>query len=235
MVAKKTFWRRGDGYLMLTGERPKGFDNLFVGLAGNDPNDPEEILVDQNLLKQWTQIEDYEVPEEWHSVFGIKAETVNCPVEEGDPRVEVIKVEPLPEVVPPDRVRPKTDIVTNVQKAALLFIFGSVCLFTAVIVLFASTHETSGYRGRPVTQTIDYGDRYDAEYYAEQFVLRKLKSPSTAVFSGVKGRHVKKGIYTVSGDVDAQNGFGATIRKSFVCEVQSNGQGQWSLNGLRFR
>lgn len=49
-------------------------------------------------------------------------------------------------------------------------------------------------------------------------VATRLKSPSTAEFSGVRVMHKKSDdTWTVEGNVDSQNGFGATVRSRFVC------------------
>jgi hypothetical protein len=56
----------------------------------------------------------------------------------------------------------------------------------------------------------------------EGFVKERLKAPSTAKFSnevtGVNGR-----LYTVTGDVDAQNSFGAMLRSKYNCLVTKDG------------
>jgi hypothetical protein len=75
----------------------------------------------------------------------------------------------------------------------------------------------------------------------EQFVSDKLKSPSTAEFEfGLSSKIDKVGSrdYEVDSYVDSQNGFGATIRTNFHCEVQygydAKGDGVWKLIDLRF-
>lgn len=60
-------------------------------------------------------------------------------------------------------------------------------------------------------------------------VLAKLKAPSTAEFTGVRvvredGRRLT--FYTVTGQVDSENGFGAKVRSGFTCKVQVEG-GAW--------
>lgn len=68
----------------------------------------------------------------------------------------------------------------------------------------------------------DKVDKYDAYYAATQFVERRLKSPSTAEFSGYDKEQVdniKENVYRVSGYVDAENAFGAMLRRNYVCKI----------------
>lgn len=51
----------------------------------------------------------------------------------------------------------------------------------------------------------------------QESVRNKLKSPSTAAFSSTNA--TGSGTWTVSGKVDSQNSFGATVRSSFECSV----------------
>jgi hypothetical protein len=54
----------------------------------------------------------------------------------------------------------------------------------------------------------------------EEYVPGELKAPATAQFSDVAStREGDSGYITVTGAVDAQNGFGALIRMSFKCYV----------------
>ncbi|MEU7904086.1 hypothetical protein [Actinoplanes sp. NPDC049118] len=67
----------------------------------------------------------------------------------------------------------------------------------------------------------------------EEFIPARLKSPATARFSGVAIASVDTSAvgetYTVTGSVDAENGFGALIRSRFTCIVHPDG-GRWELN-----
>jgi hypothetical protein len=55
-------------------------------------------------------------------------------------------------------------------------------------------------------------------------VESSLKSPSTARFSSsVSGHNTKEDNFLVEGTVDAQNSFGATVRNSFQCVVDTSG------------
>lgn len=74
--------------------------------------------------------------------------------------------------------------------------------------------------------------------YAEDFVEKKLKSPSTAEFPGVveKDKHIVSmgnGEYKITSWVDSQNSFGATIRTEFSCTIIFEGD-QVKCRGLVF-
>lgn len=76
----------------------------------------------------------------------------------------------------------------------------------------------------------DAGDGYDARAACREFVKRELKAPATAKFSDLQ--HVGSGTtWTVTGAVDAENGFGATVRMTFTCRVRLDGE-SWKLETL---
>jgi cytochrome c biogenesis protein ResB len=56
----------------------------------------------------------------------------------------------------------------------------------------------------------------------EGFVKVRLKAPSTAKFSN-EATSVNGRLYTVTGDVDAQNSFGAMLRNRYSCFVTKDG------------
>lgn len=67
----------------------------------------------------------------------------------------------------------------------------------------------------------------DAKRVCQDFVKKRLKAPATAEFSGLLV-DVADPEYTVTGDVDAENSFGANLRAHFTCTVRDAGD-QWSL------
>lgn len=70
----------------------------------------------------------------------------------------------------------------------------------------------------------------------EGVIEKSLKSPSTAKFSSYAESSVTEedNVYTVHAYVDAQNSFGATIRKSFTCRSTYNpANGKWRLDYAR--
>lgn len=78
----------------------------------------------------------------------------------------------------------------------------------------------------------------DAGIVCEQFVTRSLRSPSTAQFPHVRQSDVAdlgNGKYTVNSYVDAQNGFGATVRTAYTCTVQHVSGKQFRLIDLQER
>lgn len=71
----------------------------------------------------------------------------------------------------------------------------------------------------------------------QDFVKRGLKAPSTAKFpwmgdSQVMVARSKDQTYTVYGYVDAQNSFGAMLRKEYTGVVKQVGEDQWELVSL---
>jgi hypothetical protein len=65
------------------------------------------------------------------------------------------------------------------------------------------------------------GDSYMAEEQCKDWVKEQLKAPSTAEFENVSSTGSDP--YTVTGDVDAQNGFGAQIRTTWTCDIHTEG------------
>lgn len=67
----------------------------------------------------------------------------------------------------------------------------------------------------------NYNDpEFDAILNVKQHVTQQLKAPSTAEFNQTTATKLKDNVYLVKGTVDAQNGFGAMIRKDFSCEIE---------------
>lgn len=75
----------------------------------------------------------------------------------------------------------------------------------------------------------------------EDFVEKRLKSPSTADFPGLfdgKLDHVTRlpdQTYRIESYVDAQNSFGATMRTQFVGKVKQTSEDTWRLQSLTLR
>lgn len=71
-----------------------------------------------------------------------------------------------------------------------------------------------------------------AKQACEKFVTERLKAPATAKFTdGAAVSQNTVGAYVVSGEVDAENGFGAMIRTAYSCTVTPDGDG-WELHNL---
>ena len=62
----------------------------------------------------------------------------------------------------------------------------------------------------------------------EGAIKTSLKSPSTAIFSNSSTTKLTKGVYKVSGNVDAQNGYGAMLRNRYTC-IFSHSNDRFSL------
>lgn len=89
---------------------------------------------------------------------------------------------------------------------------------------------------RGADRPVESNDVHGAWAYAQQFVEKRLKSPSTAKFpfGGARGvTPLGGGRYKVDSYVDAQNGFGATTRQHFHLVIKQL-PGQWQLESLRF-
>lgn len=67
----------------------------------------------------------------------------------------------------------------------------------------------------------------DAERMCREDVLGKLKAPGTAKFGSVRSTVEGDGVWRVTGWVDAQNSFGATIRSEWTCSATHRGGGRW--------
>jgi hypothetical protein len=65
-----------------------------------------------------------------------------------------------------------------------------------------------------------------------EFVKERLVAPSTAEFGKYSEDNVlvmENNQYGVLGYVDAQNSFGAMLRKEYACIMQDKGNDRWSL------
>lgn len=95
-----------------------------------------------------------------------------------------------------------------------------------LIVVIAAGINDGGSQAPPTTvPAVDHGSRAGAEVACERFVERQLKAPSTAKY---KDRVTVQGIdksWTVTGNVDAQNSFGAMIRNGFICQTMTTAGG----------
>ena len=72
--------------------------------------------------------------------------------------------------------------------------------------------------------------KYGAMVACEGFVKDRLKSPASADFSEEQAVTADAG-WIVTGNVDAQNSFGAKLRSTFVCQVHPTGD-SWTLDSI---
>ena len=66
-------------------------------------------------------------------------------------------------------------------------------------------------------------DEFAADVYAKEFVKDRLKSPSSAKFSSFSDnsiKEIKTNVWEVSGWVDSDNSFGASIRSHFKVTLE---------------
>jgi hypothetical protein len=83
----------------------------------------------------------------------------------------------------------------------------------------------------------DQSAKIGAFVASQSFVSKRLKSPSTAEYpyfseNGVIVNFERKCHFKVAGYVDAQNGFGATIRSRYVIDIEMDpvDGGYWGRN-----
>lgn len=117
---------------------------------------------------------------------------------------------------PAEAAKAKTDNAKTNTRIAVwaVVILAAVVGCTAVFASSVGHHE-------PLAPT-----DFDARTQCQEWVKEKLKSPSTADFSGqvVNGGPSS---WTISGNVDSQNSFGATVRSSWTCDISVSGD-QWT-------
>lgn len=74
-------------------------------------------------------------------------------------------------------------------------------------------------------------DNAAAEIACQDYVSDRLTAPASAVFTNTTVMPSALDEFTVAGSVDAQNSFGATIRNSYSCTIQLDGE-LWTLVSL---
>ncbi|TSD68135.1 hypothetical protein [Aeromicrobium piscarium] len=67
-----------------------------------------------------------------------------------------------------------------------------------------------------------------ARLACENLVKDQLKAPGTADFSNVSAVNNGGASWTVTGEVDAENAFGASLRSSFRCSLRASGPESFS-------
>lgn len=104
------------------------------------------------------------------------------------------------------------------MKEKLISTLGIIVLAVLVLTFCSAMCGGSG-------SSSDEPSDYDVIYIAETIVKKNLKSPSTADFCSSRECKVSKSgdVWTVTGWVDAQNGFGATIRSDYTVSFEYDG------------
>lgn len=118
-------------------------------------------------------------------------------------------------------------------KKANNWVFVIVPCLGLIIYLFSPSEKSA-----PSGSSMTSNNKFLAYSYAEDFVKKQLKSPSTAKFPGTfeKNEHITElgaSRYKIVSWVDSQNGFGAMIRTNFSCIIQFEGDNVRCLE-LRF-
>lgn len=63
-------------------------------------------------------------------------------------------------------------------------------------------------------------------------VEARLKSPGSAKYSNERTDHLSENVWQVLGTVDSENGFGALLRTSFLCDAIHDGGEKWRINDV---
>lgn len=78
------------------------------------------------------------------------------------------------------------------------------------------------------------GDEISAFVYCNAFVEERLAAPTTAEYPDAWDADIEQmedSVWRVASYVDAENGFGAKLRRRFVCQARPTGDG-WELLSL---
>lgn len=109
--------------------------------------------------------------------------------------------------------------MTKEQGIGCLAIIG-VVLLLALLGKACGGDDSGGGGGSDAPSV---GSEFGAKDVCEQFVEDRLKSPSSADFNDETA--IGPGpAWTVAGNVDSENGFGAMLRSYFVCKVRFTGE-----------
>lgn len=124
------------------------------------------------------------------------------------------------------------------KRALIVKNFLSVIIFLIFIVMAAGSVPSTPSEPKDPNAWKSEDNSTMAYIMMEDFVKKRLRSPSSAKFPGVfdgKLDHVKYSgnhRYIISSYVDAQNGFGAMIRNTFYGEIEQTGEHYWRLISL---
>ena len=125
------------------------------------------------------------------------------------------------------RPEPAKPEQTKQEKTVGMVVMGAFVLLVGGCTLAVTGNDESDAGG-------DGRDEIGAGVMCEQFIEDRLLSPSSADFqNSAEYRITGTGDqYTVSGFVDAENAFGASLRSEWTCTVRDNGDETWNLVSL---
>lgn len=125
----------------------------------------------------------------------------------------------------------------------VLVLAGLVVLTAAALVALDQWSQSQPPDGGGYTVWKSRDASVDAWRIMEKFVAARLKAPASATFPEVSyatdyrqyvTRQVGTQRYRITGWVDSQNSFSATIRTPFSGEVEQIADGEWQLRSLEF-
>lgn len=121
----------------------------------------------------------------------------------------------------------KNEMTAQLVVVVFAMIAGIILFFW----IFSGEEKTEAESEREFQQQIERSILISATQMCHEYVRDRLRSPSTADFprSEQNVTAIGRRAYEISGTVDAQNGFGATVRNRFVCQIQHLGDGDWRL------
>lgn len=112
------------------------------------------------------------------------------------------------------------------------FLKGCLGLFVGLAVLLFGTMFACSVMGG---SDEDRGpSEVEVRNQCREWAKDHLRSPSTAEFSGEQVRSAGTDEWTVTGSIDAQNAFGATVRATYTCDIRLDGdtwRGNASVTG----
>ena len=113
-------------------------------------------------------------------------------------------------------------------------VLGIVVLCVVIILVIITIQQYSECKSteKPLGPQIDNqnDDKIWAITMGKEFLEKGLKCPSTASYHNYKSYQNNNGNWIFEGEVDAQNGFGAMLRKSFKVEMKRNGTQWWLID-----
>lgn len=126
----------------------------------------------------------------------------------------------------------RNKIIINEKKRIpefLIFasLFSGIPIIVAICLIVNNITSPKSLSTKPKNKN-SYSD--SCIHFAKNAVKDKLKSPTTAEFSNVKAVKAEANYCLVTGNVDAQNSFGAMIRNSFTVEIEADGNPKVTIN-----